>query len=251
VSELEQWYDVPVRSLIELAQELFGEGKGAKDALECAYYSDYWRMWDGGNQWSGWVAYISFFRYVAKLSIDYSKWEHYEKAAIHSGPRVMHREFCIVSDRPELLLVDEQNRPHSLTGPFCRWRDGTALYAVHGVRVPGWIIERPERITIKRIVEEGNAEIRRVMIEKIGAEKFLREAGAKRVQADDFGTLYRVEFEGDEPLQMVEVENSSPELDGSFKKYMIRVPPQITTAHEAVAWTWGLTRKHYAPAVET
>jgi len=208
-------------------------------------------MWDGGNQWSAWTAYISFFRHVAKLPLDYSKWEHYEQAAVHSGPRLMHREFCIVSDRPELLTVDTENRPHSDTGPFCRWRDGTALYAVHGARVPAWIIEKPERITAKIIMKESNAEIRRIMIDRMGAESFLRSAGAKRVQSDDFGTLYRVEIPDDEPLQMVEVENSTAEPDGSFKRYMIRVPPHVDTAHDAVAWTWGLTEKQYAPALET
>ena len=30
-------------------------------------------MLDGGHEWSGWVSYLSFFRHVAKLGIDYSK----------------------------------------------------------------------------------------------------------------------------------------------------------------------------------
>jgi hypothetical protein len=129
-----------------------------------------WPMWDGGNQWSAWPAYVSFLRHVVQLPIDYSHWQHYEAAAIHGGPRVMHKEFCIVSDRPEVLTVDDRNRPHNDTGPFCRWRDGMSLYAVHGVYVPWWIIEDPERVTIEAIREairtQANTEILRVMLDR-------------------------------------------------------------------------------------
>lgn len=50
---------------------------------------------------------------------------------------------------------------------------------------------------------------------------------------------------------MVKVVNSTPEPDGSYKDYFLRVPPTITTAHEAVAWTFGKTAETYAPAIET
>ena len=46
----------------------------------------------------------------------------------------MHEQFCIVSERPIVLTVDLESRPHNDTGPFCLWRDGTALYAGAGRR---------------------------------------------------------------------------------------------------------------------
>jgi hypothetical protein len=220
-----------------------------KAMLECAYKS--WRMLNGGNQWSGWVAYLSFFRHVVGLPIDYSKWDHYEKAAEHSGPRYIHAKFCIVSDRPEVLLVDEQNRPHCTTGPFCRWRDGSALYAVHGVRVPWTVIEHRDQLTVAQIDKEQNAEIRRVMMELYGEAKYLKDSGAMPIHSDSFGVLFRKEIPGDEPLVMVRVENSTPEPDGHRKTYMIRVPPTTETAHAAVAWTFGLDVADYHPDVES
>ena len=209
-------------------------------------------MLNGGNQWSGWVAYLSFFRYVAKLPLDYDKWEHYEKAAEHSGPRFMHAKFCIVSDRPEILLVDEQSRPHCTTGPFCRWRDGSSLYAVHGVRVPWTVVEHRDRITVGQIDREQNAEIRRVMLELYGEARYLQDSGAQPIHTDEYGVLYRKEVPGDEPIVMVRVENSTPEADGKTKKiYWLRVPPTIETAREAVAWTFGVESKDYRPIMES
>ena len=50
---------------------------------------------------------------------------------------------------------------------------------------------------------------------------------------------------------MVKVVNSTPEADGSFKDYWLRVPPTITTAHAAVAWSFSETPASYAPEVQT
>ena len=218
-------------------------------ALSCA--SSAWRLYQGGNQWSGWAAWLSFFRHIVKLPISWEKWDCWEQLALHSGWRFIHDDFCIVCDRPEILTVDSENRPHNDTGPFCRWRDGTALYAVHGVRVPWDIIEHPASITVARIDAEQNAEFRRVMIERYGQSRFLVDGGAKVIASDDYGTLYRRELAGDEPIVMVKVVNSTAELDGSFKDYFIRVPQTVKTAREAVAWSFGKTADKYSPSVQT
>jgi hypothetical protein len=251
-AELDNWYVTLSPGEIGSLSKTFLDPQYALFALECIKSVAYWSMWDGGNQWSGWIAYLSFFKDVVKLELpEYEKFKHYESAAIHAGPRVMHPDFCIVSDRPEILKVDDQNRPHCDDGPFCRWRDGSALYSVHGVRVPAWLIECPDRLTIKTIEAEQNAEVRRVMIERYGSDRYLIDSGAGEIHRDDFGILYRKEIAGDEALVMVKVINSTAEPDGSFKDYFLRVPPQMKRAKEAVAWTFGKEESEYAPLIET
>lgn len=68
---------------------------------------------------------------------------------------------------------------------------------------------------------------------------------------DEYGSLYRKELRHDEPLLIVRVTNATPEADGTFKDYFLRVPPHIETAKEAVAWTFGLTEREYAPEQES
>jgi hypothetical protein len=218
--------------------------------------SDFWAMRNAGNQWSGWVAYLSFFRHVAKLDLPiYDKFQHYESATIHGGPRFMHRKFWIVSDFPTTVQRDEQNRPHCTTGPFTAWRDGFALHQVHGVRVPARIIEHPESITIEQIDAEPNAEIRRVMIELYDGPKkggrYMADAGAKLVHEDSRGQLYRRDIPGDEAKMAVRVVNSTPEPDGTRNVYWLPVPPTMRTASEAVAWTFGLSEEEYQPIAES
>ena len=50
---------------------------------------------------------------------------------------------------------------------------------------------------------------------------------------------------------VVEVENSTPEPDGSRRTYFLRVPPATRTAREAVAWTFSMTADAYRPSMET
>ena len=109
----------------------------------------------------------------------------------------------------------------------------------------------PETITVSEIEVENNAEIRRMMIERYGMERYLVDSGAKEVHQDDFGILYRKEIPADESLVMVKVVNSTPEPDGSFKDYFLRVPPEMERAKQAVAWTFGKEENDYSPALQT
>jgi hypothetical protein len=157
------WYQFSVDGMKKLSAAL---GLGIF-GLKCA--NNTYQMWNGGNQWSGWVSFLSFFKDVVKLGIDYTKYVHYENCAIHAGPRYMHEEFCIVSDRPKKLVVNELSQPHCVDGPFCEWRDGSALYALNGVRVPMWIVEtKPEDFTKEMILGEENADYRREIVRKLG-----------------------------------------------------------------------------------
>ena len=227
---------------------------GGQEALEMA--RNCWSMNDGGNQRAGTPCQISFFRHIAKLDIDYNAWQWYERLAEISGPRWMHEQFCVVSDRPEVLTVDNASppRPHADDGPFCKWRDGTALYCVHGVRVPAWVIESPDLLNVARIDGERNAEVRRVMLDRFGIDRYMRESGAKVLDecpADHpmkglrTARLLRRDVEGDEAITVVDLLNSTPEPDGTVKRYMIRVPPTINKAVDGLAWGFGVTAQEY------
>jgi hypothetical protein len=113
------------------------------------------------------------------------------------------------------------------------------------------VIETPQSLTAAQIAAEPNVAVRRVMLERWGAECYLREVGGQRVHQDDWGTLWRIAFADDEPLVLVEVLNSTPEPDGTYRSYWLRVPPQCQTAREAVGWTFGETAATYAPTVQT
>jgi len=160
-------------------------------------------------------------------------------------------EACILTPNPKSLNLDDRGRLHCLDSKAIEYEDGWGLYYVHGVAVPEKVVEAPETLTTDEIEAEQNAEVRRVMIERFGMERFLSESGAEEIHKDKWGTLFRKELEGDEPIVTVKVRNSTPEPDGTVKDYFLRVPSTITTAHEAVAWTFSVDKEEYNPVVET
>ena len=223
----------------------------------------YYQMWNGGNQWSGYVAYLSFFRHVVQCPLDDTAWDAYETLAA-MGPRMVHEQFCLISERPVHLTVDAEHRPHNETGPYCRWRDGSALYAWHGVYVAADVIEHPERLTVADIRAEPNDEIRRIKVARMGEARFIREGGGEQVHEDAFGVLYRMASGHDDDVLVVRLENSTPEPDGSRRVFWRYVHPELRpmragrlgdrqtlTAHNAVASTFGLRGEEYWPERES
>jgi hypothetical protein len=140
---------------------------------------------------------------------------------------------------------------HRADGPALLFPDGFGLRAWRGTLVPDDLAARLSRLTAADVAAEPNAEIRRVMLEHYGDERYLRESGARRVGSDAYGTLWQLQLPGDEPLTMVEAVHATPEPDGTVRTYWLRVPPATRTAHEAVAWTFGLTTGEYHPSVQT
>lgn len=169
----------------------------------------------------------------------------------------MHPKFCIVSDRPRVLKVDPQNRPHCDDGPSHLWPDGFAIYHWHGYRIPPsheWIISDPERLTVRAALSETNAELRRIMLEKIGYERVAAELDAAVLDEDmNCGQPRRLleAVVGDERLRILHVVNGTVESDGGRRQFYLGALSGARTAHEAVALSYGRNPATYAEAGRT
>ncbi|MFF8690818.1 DUF6745 domain-containing protein [Streptomyces sp. NPDC015144] len=171
--------------------------------------------------------------------------------ARHAGWWWPYERAVVISERPQELYRDEAGRLDRGDGPALAYRDGFALYAWRGMPVPAEFLEELNSLTPKRIREEENAELRRVMLEFYGYDRYLTESGAEPVHRDETGVLWRIAMNGDEDVVMVEVVNSTPEPDGTHRVYWLRVPPGTRTAKDGVAWTFGLAGEAYAPVRQT
>ncbi|MBZ0185112.1 MAG: hypothetical protein K8F91_02595 [Candidatus Obscuribacterales bacterium] len=158
---------------------------------------------------------------------------------------------CFVCRQPETLAINESGQPHNPRGAAASWRDGFDVHSWRGIVVDPDLIARANSVSINQILSEENAEIRRILLDMFGEERFVQESGATVIHQDKYGVLYHYAFNSDEPLMMVRVRNSTPELDGTYKDYYLRVPPGMTKAKEAVAWTFGLRADEYDPEHES
>lgn len=156
-----------------------------------------------------------------------------------------------VCPKPISFLTDEAGRLHNPDGPSISFTDGFAEYNWHGVFVEKQVIENPESIKCSEIDSTTNAELKRVLIERYGQARYLLDTGAEELARDKYGILYKKAISGDEDLVMVKVLNSTAEPDGSFREYFLRVPPQMRSPKEAIAWTFAFDEEDYMPLRES
>jgi hypothetical protein len=231
------------------------------DAVAWAAVWDYARttvaytIWESihGQHEASWLAFYRFFRNECGLVKQTEELEGLWLLCQNAGWTLPHKNVCWVSERHNILRRDDRGRLHCENGPALAYPDGWCIYAWHGVRVPERIIMRPETIIPNEIAGEGNAEIRRVMLEKFGREKFLTLRSCVKAHTDDWGTLYRnnaIRDINDEPYCFVKVVNATPEPDGTFKDYILRVHPRCRTAREAVQSTFPQI-SNFNPGTET
>ena len=134
-------------------------------------------------------------------------------------------------------------------GPAIRYRDGYSVYAWHGVRIPAEWIEQKNKLTAKTALTWQNIEQRRAACEILGWAKILKELDSKVVDEDgdpEIGTLLEVDIPeiGREKFLRV--------LCGTKREFALPVPPEMKTALEANAWTFGFDSKDFIkPEVRT
>jgi hypothetical protein len=227
-----------------------------------------------GQHDAAWLAFYKFFHDEVGLTKQTEKLSGLWMLSKSAGWAIPHENICWVSERHNILERDAQGRLHSISGPACAYPDGWGIYAVHGVRVPADIIEDRSSITVTRIANETNSEIRRVMIDLYGAKRYLTDSGAKVIQRlpDDHyivglrsAQLLMQDVPDDEPIVMIDLLNSTPEPDGTTKRYLLRVDPNAYDGEAsrdclaAVASTWRMPDgslafkrpQDYAPVFES
>jgi hypothetical protein len=169
--------------------------------------------------------------------------------------------------KPRVSVEQPGRRLHAVDGPALE-SDAENLYFWHGVMVPAFVVTRPEWITLEHIRAEDNAEVRRTMVERFGEERYIAESGMAPVASDErFGDLFVERVEAGRPIARIRVTNRSPEPDGTYRRYWLRINPDHyggdagRIPQAAVASTWRTTRggkellfsdwRDYRPTIET
>ena len=208
--------------------------------------------------WAGYDCYLTAVRDILGLKLkEHAAYAAWEAAAIHGGFRVMHEKFCIVSDFPMFICVDENNLPHCATGPSHQWRDGWALYHWHGVRVPAHWIEDTENVDPAEIIACENVEQRAAGAAILGWSRMSEKLDRKVIDGDpdtDIGALVELTLPGlPEPgrFLMAQCPRNGTICEGVPRVSDIDGKP-IETAIAAQAWRDCLPASEYThPAIRT
>ena len=111
------------------------------------------------------------------------------------------------------------------------------LHTCHGVRVPEHVVTRPESITVEEIEAEPNAEVRRVMTDRYGWERYLADTGAEVIAMDSVPIESWNESAGSIERALVQTKAGARYLiacDGSTDRtYTLRAPDDAETPEDA------------------
>ena len=201
-----------------------------------------------GSHEAGW---LSFYRAMHEFGLvkETAPLSGLWALARSAGWAMPYEGMCFVSERHNILNLDNAGRLHSLSGPAVGYPDGWLIYAVHGVVVPERVIMLPETITAAEITAEPNVEIRRVMIERLGYEKYATDTNLKLIDScpanhplKGLRTARLLRDSSD--LYLLDMLNSTPEPDGTTKRYLLAIDPTCYNGRAgreclaAMASTW-------------
>lgn len=190
-------------------------------------------MWN--NLSASFISFYNFMRREVGVQ-NISNFDCFYELAKCCGPIALYDTKAIVYERPVEIKFDEQGRLHSEAGPAILYRDGFSVYAWHGVRIPkGWIEDSPP--SPADALRWDNMEQRRAACEIIGWDNILDLLDAKVIDEDKdpmIGTLVEVDIPDIGREKFIRV------LCGTGRSFALPVPPEMTTALEANAWTYDL-----------
>lgn len=91
------------------------------------------------------------------------------------------------------------------------------------------------------ILEDMNAETQQLLLRAYGAEEWIKDMVGQVVQTDGDNSLLRA---GGQSFAFVK-DTSTP------RRYLLRVPDNVGSVREAIAWTFGMTVDEYKPLIES
>jgi hypothetical protein len=213
-------------------------GDFLKELLNRCLGRDFFGSPFGGQLEATWVGYYLFAGLYLGVPIPHPAWRKLQWLA------ELARSACawwpcedkvVVSERPSFLNFDEAGRLHAEGRAALEFRDGSTVFAWHGVEVPAeWGSTPRERWKAEWLFKTENAEVRRILIEALGYERIMEALGGELIHAERDMELREIRGIDVEPVRLLKVVCPS-----TARTYVLRVPPYIDQCEPARRWTFG------------
>jgi len=174
---------------------------------------------------------------------------HLKRAPKGRSPRDKPLYVSPLKGREDFLTSEKTNeagRPHCYERPAVVYTDGYSVHAWHGVLVPEkWNTTPP---SAREVLEWPNLEQRRVACERLGWDKIVDRLQTVIINRDtdpEIGELLSINMPDTGHQTFLRAKC------GTGRDFILPVPPEMETAQEANAWTWGLEPSEYQPEVRT
>lgn len=178
---------------------------------------------------------LAFYAYLQAVGVDCSQMKGRWEAAKHCGFWWAFKDIAIATPKPYVIHLDNEGRLHAKGEPAVAY-EGFNIYAYHGVRLPEKYAQlHPNAWRSQWLLEQDNAELRRVLIQGIGYTRICQEFQAVELDYWREYVLLGVEESIDvEPIYLLKMTCPS-----TGYVHMLRVPPSVNSAREAIRWVNG------------
>lgn len=171
----------------------------------------------GNGYDSGWTAWCDYFQRIGiieKNEYDFDKWRDFIfKSGVFAT--CLYKNVAFVCIKPCKINRNENGDLHCTDGMAIAWRDGYGEYYLNGVSVDENVVMTPiDKLDSKLILKETNAEVRREIVRKIGAEKLCKDLNAKIIDMKENYELLGIDIG-----------------DNRIRPYLKMVNPSIGTYH--------------------
>ena len=197
---------------------------------------------------AGWLSWASYFHRVCNLP-GAEKIEPLARIAANCGWVWFFAGAVIITDRPRILRRDDQNRLHCEDGPALEYRDGFAIHAWHGTRIPAEWVEDRASLTAKIALTWPNVDQRAAACEILGWHNIINSMNARIIDADDdpqIGRLVEIDLPDHGPQKFIHARC------GTGREIAVMADARATTILEAQAASYGLSASDFIiPEIRT
>ncbi len=209
-----------------------------REAVGAAVYyriGDAWGLLD--------VQSLAIYAYFNAIGVDCSKLKGLWATAKHCGCWWAFQDVAVVTPHPSAIRLDDRGRLHGEGVPAVGY-EGFNIYAYHGVRLPEkYGAVHPDNWQAQWLLEEDNADLRRVLVQGIGYARICQELQAGELDSWQEYTLLKVNSDVDvEPIYLLKMNCPS-----TGHIHAMRVPPDMKSAREAIIWVnWGIDPEEFS-----
>ncbi|MBW4683151.1 MAG: hypothetical protein KME19_24160 [Microcoleus vaginatus WJT46-NPBG5] len=193
--------------------------------------------------WAGSGCLFDFCITALDCHYDEKNWSLFQSLVKNTGWTFYYNKIAIICNRPVKLSFDSDNRLHAEGEAALQYADGFSLYSYHGVTLPEKYGKlQPHQWQAQWLIEERNAEVRRVLVQEIGYGRISQELQAETLDAWQEYTLLKIENADVEPIFLLKMTCPSTGCT-----YALRVPPDVQSAREAISWVnWGVDAAEFS-----
>jgi len=187
--------------------------------------------------WSSWAAWYEACREIRNIEVN-DTYLLFLDVCRHLPSLIPIDVHMVIVSRPIEIHteknenVNSSNRfLHNDSGLAVKFKDGTGIWAIEGVEVDEQIVMSPETLSIDQINKTNNEEVRRIMIERLGWDKYAE-------CCDTIDERHNDMYAQDEEL--IKTPDNRHRLlctdPSTNRKYSLGIPRNIETTEQAQNW---------------